>query len=69
MVKNSASVLIMLLAWWSDLMISLLWMCTYVIEEVTLFLILVSITIRVFDGVFDDLMARLSSCWICDLKC
>ena len=44
-------------------------MCIYVIKEVMLFLTLASITTRVFEGVFDDLMARLSSCWIHDLKC
>ena len=69
MVKNSALVLIILLAWWSILIIGLLWTCTCTIEEVTLFLTLASVTIRVFNGVFDDSMARLSSCWICDLKC
>ena len=39
------------------------------IEKATLFLILASITISMFDGVFDNLMARLLSYWIWDLNC
>ena len=67
--KNSALELIILIVWWSILMISLLWMCMCAIEEATLFLILASITISMFDGVFDNLMARLLSYWIWDLNC
>ena len=68
MVKNSASMLVTLTVWWSILIISLLWMCTCVIEEAMLFLTLASMTMSVLDGVFDDSMARLLSCWIQDLK-
>ena len=69
MVKNSVLVLVMLLVWWSVLIIGLLWIYTCAIEKAMLFLTLASITMRAFDRVFDDLMARLSSCWICNLKC
>ena len=34
-----------------------------------MFLTLASITTKVFDEVFDNLIARLSGCWIWDLKC
>ena len=46
-------------------------LCTWIcmIGVVTLLLILVSVTMRAFKGVLDNLIARLSSCWIHDLKC
>ena len=68
MAKNSASVLVMLTAWWSVLIIGLLWTCTCMIEEAMLFLTLASVTMSVLDGVFNDSMTRLLSCWIWDLK-
>ena len=66
--KNSASELVILMAWWSVLMIGLLQTCMCVIEEAMLFLTLVSITMSAFDRVFNDSMARLLSCWIWDLN-
>ena len=69
MAKTSASKLIILMAWWSVLMINLLQTYMCMIEEVILILILVSITTSVFDEVFDDSIARLLSCWIWDLNC
>ena len=69
MVKNLALELVMLMVWWSILIIGLLQTCMCIIEKTTLFLILASITMSTFDGEFDNLMARLLSCWIQDLNC
>ena len=68
MVKNSASVLVMLAVWWSILIIGLLWTCMYAIEKAILFLTLAFITTSALDGVFDDSIAMLLSYWIWDLK-
>ena len=68
MAKNSALVLVTLIAWWSILTISLLWTCIYAIEEATLFLTLAFITMSAVNGEFDNSIAILSSCWIWSLK-
>jgi len=59
--KSLASILVMLVAWWSVFMIGLsqTWMCA--IDIATLFLMLVSVMTRVEDRLFEDSRVILSS--------
>ena len=68
MAKNLASWAVMLTAWWRVLTTGLLktWMCT--MDEVTLFLTLMSVITRALHEEVEKLTARALSCWIQDLK-
>ena len=66
--NSSASVLVMLTAWWRVFMTGLLWMCVCNIDVAMLFLILASVIISTHEGILKDSKAKLSSYWIQALK-
>ena len=68
MVNSSASVLVMFTAWWRVLTTGLLWTWMWEMDVATLFLMLASVITSALDGVLEDSRAKLSSCWICDLR-
>ena len=68
MVNSSASVLVMFIAWWSILTIGLLWIWMCEMEVAILFLMLASMITSTLDGVLEDSRAKLSSCWLYNLR-